>query len=62
MKIYYITAGKETNDKKFMKFIKEKLDEYETIEDIEYVKKIRKKLKKEKLITKKELLKELNLE
>ncbi|HNW05668.1 MAG TPA: type II toxin-antitoxin system RelE/ParE family toxin [archaeon] len=62
LKIYYITAGKETNDKKFMKFIKEKLDEYETIEDIEYVKKIRKKLKKEKLITEKELLKELNLE
>lgn len=61
MKIFYITAGKETNNKKFMKFIKEKLDEYETMEDIEYVKKIRKKLKKEKLITEEELLKQFKL-
>mgnify|MGYP001286618392 CR=1 FL=1 len=61
LKIFYITAGKETNNKKFMKFIKEKLDEYETIEDIEYVKKIRKKLKTSKFISESELKKEFNL-
>jgi|GEM_PF-289955 mRNA interferase RelE/StbE len=61
MKLYYITAGKDTNNKKFIQFIKEKLDEYETIEDIEYIKKIRKKLKKEKLITHEQLMKDLKL-
>jgi mRNA interferase RelE/StbE len=62
MKLYYITAGKDTNNKKFLKFIQEKLEDYQTQEDIEYCKKIRNKLKKEKLITHEQLMKELKLE
>lgn len=50
IKLFYITAGKETNNPKFRKFIKEKLDEYETIEGIEFCKKARKQIKKGKLI------------
>ncbi len=61
IKIFYITAGKETNNKKFMKFIKEKLGEYETMEDIEYCKKIKKSLKKGRFISGDKLKKEFNL-
>jgi mRNA interferase RelE/StbE len=61
MKLFYITAGKDTNNKKFIKFIKDKLDEYETIEDIEYCKKARKQIKNGKLLTHEQLMKDLKL-